>query len=114
MSPSWARGWPDWPQPGPYLLVDDLSIVFIALNTLVGFTTSVFSASYIGHELAKRAAFGHPIGLVYRVTARRVDASIYSIGDVDVSEIARRYGGGGHRNASGFSVGLAEWLESFC
>ncbi len=33
------------------MLVDDLNIVFIVLNTLVGFTTSVFSASYISHEL---------------------------------------------------------------
>ncbi|WP_026607264.1 hydrogenase 4 subunit F [Methylocapsa acidiphila] len=39
------------PAPGPYILVDDLNIVFIVLNTFVGFTTSVFSASYIGHEL---------------------------------------------------------------
>ena len=37
--------------PGTYFLVDDLNIVFIVLNTFVGFTTSVFSASYIGHEL---------------------------------------------------------------
>jgi len=37
--------------PGTYLLVDDLNIVFIVLNTFVGFTTSVFSASYIAHEL---------------------------------------------------------------
>ena len=37
--------------PSPYVLVDQLNIVFIVLNTLVGFTTSVFSASYIGHEL---------------------------------------------------------------
>ncbi|CAN7680120.1 hydrogenase 4 subunit F [Phyllobacterium sp. LjRoot231] len=39
------------PQPGRYLLIDDLNIVFIVLNTFVGFTTSVFSASYIAHEL---------------------------------------------------------------
>jgi hydrogenase-4 component F len=39
------------PEPGYYLLVDDLNVVFIALNTFVAFTTSVFSASYIGHEL---------------------------------------------------------------
>jgi len=39
------------PEPGQYLLVDDLNIVFIVLNTFVGFTTSVFSASYIAHEL---------------------------------------------------------------
>ncbi len=39
------------PAPGPYFLVDDLNIVFVALTTFVGFTTSVFSASYIAHEL---------------------------------------------------------------
>src|SRR5512135_3659855 len=38
-------------QPGTYFLIDDLNIVFIVLSTIVGFTTSVFSASYIGHEL---------------------------------------------------------------
>jgi hydrogenase-4 component F len=41
----------DRPEPGRYLLVDDLNIVFIVLNTFVGFTTSVFSATYIAHEL---------------------------------------------------------------
>ncbi|HJW42088.1 MAG TPA: hydrogenase 4 subunit F [Rhizomicrobium sp.] len=41
----------DNPAPGRYLLVDDLNIVFIILTTFVGFTTSVFSASYVGHEL---------------------------------------------------------------
>ncbi len=39
------------PQPGVYLLIDDLNGTFVVLTTFVGFTTSVFSASYIGHEL---------------------------------------------------------------
>ncbi|HEY8250858.1 MAG TPA: hydrogenase 4 subunit F [Burkholderiales bacterium] len=39
------------PAPGPFLIVDDLNVVFIVLSTLVGFTTSVFSGSYIAHEL---------------------------------------------------------------
>ncbi len=39
------------PAQGQLLFVDDLNVVFIALNTLVGFTTSLFSASYIAHEL---------------------------------------------------------------
>lgn len=39
------------PPEGAYLFVDDLNIVFIVLNTFVGFTASVFSASYIAHEL---------------------------------------------------------------
>jgi hydrogenase-4 component F len=39
------------PLPGAYLLVDDLNGTFIVLTTFVAFTTSVFSLSYIGHEL---------------------------------------------------------------
>jgi hydrogenase-4 component F len=39
------------PAPNSFFLVDDLNIVFIVLSTFVGFTTSLFSASYIGHEL---------------------------------------------------------------
>ena len=64
----------------------------------------------IGHELASRATYNRPWGLVYRITGDRVDASIYSIGDLDVSEVAIQYGGGGHHNASGFSIPLKDWL----
>lgn len=39
------------PVPGEYLFVDDLNIVFIVLNAFVGLTASIFSASYVGHEL---------------------------------------------------------------
>jgi hypothetical protein len=67
----------------------------------------------IGHELAKRAVFGRPWGVVYRIQGSRVDVSIYSIGDLDVSKVAERYGGGGHANASGFAVPLQVWLEEF-
>ncbi len=38
-------------EAGSYFILDDVNILFIVLNTLVGFTTSVFSASYIGHEI---------------------------------------------------------------
>ena len=41
----------DRPPPGEFLLIDNLNIVFIALNTFVGLTAAVFSASYIGHEI---------------------------------------------------------------
>ncbi len=39
------------PLPGNYLFVDDLNNAFIVLTTFVAFTTSIFSASYIAHEL---------------------------------------------------------------
>jgi hypothetical protein len=69
--------------------------------------------SAIGHELAKRAAFGPAWGLVYRVAGDRVDVSIYSVGDLDVSRVAARFGGGGHRNAAGFHLSLETWLHRF-
>ena len=42
-----------WMQPhsGDTLLVDDLNRVFIVLTTFVALTASIFSASYIGHEI---------------------------------------------------------------
>ena len=42
----WAR-----PDANLYLRVDDFNIYLIVLNNLVSFSTSLFSASYIAHEL---------------------------------------------------------------
>ena len=67
----------------------------------------------IGHELAERRSFGTPAGIVYRVTGARVDVSIYSVGEFDVAALAATFGGGGHRNAAGFAVTLADWLRDF-
>jgi uncharacterized protein len=74
---------------------------------------ALFQRSAIGHELAKRRAFGSPCGLVYRVIERRVECSLYSLGEFDVSKIAAGLGGGGHRNAAGFTVSLEEWVAHF-
>jgi hydrogenase-4 component F len=38
-------------ETGTFLYVDDLNIVFIVLSCFIGFTTSVYSASYIRHEI---------------------------------------------------------------
>jgi hypothetical protein len=69
--------------------------------------------SQIGHQLAERAAYGQPWGLVYRVEGSEVFGTLYSIGDFDISTVAVEYGGGGHRNAAGFRVSLTRWLEEF-
>jgi hydrogenase-4 component F len=39
------------PPVGSFLIVDDVNVVFIVLTTFVGFTTSVFSSTYIAHEI---------------------------------------------------------------
>lgn len=74
---------------------------------------ALFLRSAIGHELAKRRRHGPPCGLVYRLIERRVECSLYSIGDFDVAAIASGLGGGGHKNAAGFTVSLEEWLGRF-
>lgn len=67
----------------------------------------------VGHELALRKEFGDAWGCVYRVSGDRVSATLYSIGDFDVARIATEYGGGGHKNAAGFSLPLSLWLADF-
>lgn len=63
-------------------------------------------ASVLGNQLAELnlAEEQTPIGIVYYHSDGRVKMSLRSIGDTDVSVIAQKYGGGGHKNASGMAV----------
>ena len=65
---------------------------------------STGNTSELGHRLCEifpEAAFSAS----YRDTAEdRREWSLRSVGDFDVSMIAKRYGGGGHRNAAGFQT----------
>jgi hypothetical protein len=69
--------------------------------------------SAIGHELAERKAYGVAWSCVYRLEGNQIHATLYSIGDVDVGTVASAYGGGGHRNAAGFTVPLDDWHKNF-
>jgi oligoribonuclease NrnB/cAMP/cGMP phosphodiesterase (DHH superfamily) len=93
--------------------VKSAHVVFINGERIEAVNCTTHSRSAIGHELAARARFDKPWGLVYRITAHRVHVSIYSIGDLDVSKVAVDLGGGGHPNASGFNVNLERWLKDF-
>jgi len=71
-----------------------------------------FLASDLGHELAN--TFG-TFGLVWSMASDgQTHCSLRSNGDYDVSTIAKAFGGGGHRNAAGFSTDidtLMSWLK---
>ena len=82
-------------------------------NDRVEAVNATVNRSAIGHELAKRTAYGRAWGCVYRISSSQVHATLYSIGDLDVSQIAADLGGGGHRNAAGFTVALATWVSDF-
>lgn len=63
--------------------------------------------SEIGNALYKMTP---PIGIVWSERAGQIDVSLRSDGSVDVAKIAVKYGGGGHRQASGFSWPLGRKL----
>ena len=61
-----------------------------------------FAASEVAGELAERE---HGFGAFYfEVSQGRWQYSLRGRGDFDVSEIARKFGGGGHKAAAGFTV----------
>lgn len=67
-------------------------------------------ASDLGHLLANASGtFG--LCYFYAGDKREWFCSLRSVGHFDVSEIARKFGGGGHRNAAGFSVKSLEDLR---
>lgn len=72
---------------------------------LCGFNVPCLNCTNLISETCGKLAEGHPFamtwfwdGEVYRFSLRSKE------GEVDVSEIAKRMGGGGHRNAAGFEV----------
>ena len=85
-------------------------------NTFVGWDGLAVNASLhqseAGHKLANQSG---TYGLVWYVAADgRVNASLRSNGDYDVSAIAKSFGGGGHRNSAGFQTDintLMGWLK---
>ena len=85
-----------------------------AVNVFSGLACNApsFLASDLGHELANKSG---TFGLVWSMAGDgQVHCSLRSNGDYDVSAIAKAFGGGGHRNAAGFSTDintLMWWLK---
>lgn len=99
------------PMPVDLYDVDDVMHGGLCINC-----TSNFS-SEAGNILAKKS---ETFGMTWVLNSDgHLNVSLRSIGEFDVSKIARNYGGGGHRNASGFKVPfekfeLAHNLEGGC
>ena len=84
----------------------------VRLNNTKGLAVNApgMFSSDLGHELAKKSG---TFGLTYFYHGKRqcYECGLRSIGDFDVSELAQAYGGGGHKNAAGFSVDQATFLD---
>lgn len=85
-----------------------------AVNVFTGLAANAqaFLASDLGHELATKSG---TFGLVWSMAGDgQIHCSLRSNCNYDVSAIAKAFGGGGHRNAAGFSTDidtLLAWLK---
>lgn len=83
-------------------------------GTMFGLTASVLNVPYlncseVGNELAKK----YQVSLTWFVRGDgMVQFSLRSIGDIDVSAIAKKFNGGGHKNASGFQLRFGEAMDA--
>jgi nanoRNase/pAp phosphatase (c-di-AMP/oligoRNAs hydrolase) len=83
--------------------LDILGYNAIAINSTV-------HQSEIGNKLCKQHP-DHPFAAIYTIHDHEdVRFGLRSIGDFDVSAIAQKFGGGGHKNAAGFQVSLGKFL----
>lgn len=77
------------------------------VETIAGHAVPVCNAPwFMASDLAGELAFGLKFAAVYWDTADRRTYSLRSRGDggIDVSEVAKKFGGGGHAGAAGFTV----------
>ena len=67
----------------------------------------VDNTSEIGHRIALRSG---TFALLFSIKGDRVMCSLRSLAPFDVSEIAKHYGGGGHAQAAGFRMPIANFF----
>jgi len=78
-----------------------------AWATIGGYRVPVTNSTCLSSEIGNALAEGHPFAAVFFVTSD--SRAVYNLRSnnkdgVDVGEIARQYGGGGHKNAASFIV----------
>ncbi|MCW8930550.1 MAG: phosphoesterase [Gammaproteobacteria bacterium] len=77
------------------------------IGKVAGYMVPIVNApSNIGSELLHQLSDGYPFAVAYQDKSDRRVWQLRSGGEkaIDVSEIAQQFGGGGHKNASGFST----------
>lgn len=79
-------------------------------GTLSGYRTAVINASYPNiSDVLNESCKKYEIGLGWFETSTgNMQFSLRSTGDLDVSDIAKQFGGGGHKNAAGFQLSIPE------
>jgi len=81
----------------------------IELVNIANYEVPCVNSTTLASELGNKLSEGYPFAAVYYNEGGRRYYSLRSQKDaVDVSEIAKKFGGGGHSQSSGFSIELKE------
>lgn len=89
----------------------------VRLCRVLGYKVALVNASTQISEIGSKLCRDHDVdfAIVYKIDPNGVvELSLRSVGDFDVSEVAKKFGGGGHKNASGARTSLEEltwWLK---
>ena len=80
---------------------------------ILGKTIKAVSPTALVSEIGGKLAEDSPFGLTYSISEDGIDFSLRSRGEdgEDVSEIAKHFGGGGHRNAAGFKLNFEKAIS---
>ena len=77
----------------------------LPLADIAGYKVPCINATHLISEIGDKISQGHPFVALYFETSDKRVYSLRSASDgVDVSEIAKKFGGGGHFHAAGFAV----------
>ncbi len=81
------------------------------MGNVAGYTIPIVNApSHLGSELLHQLSDGYPFAVAYEDKAERRVWQLRSGGDkaIDVAQLAEQFGGGGHKNASGFATEIID------
>ena len=88
------------------IIKDAKKINFEGHDTLI--VNSERYTSEVGNALAIKLP---PMGIIWSVKNDKIAVSLRGDGNIDLSKIAEKYGGGGHKSAAGFVVGNEDELR---
>ena len=80
---------------------------------IAGYLVPAINSCFFQSEMGSHLSADNSFAAVYYFDGKEYRFSLRSSNDgVDVSKVAGLFGGGGHRNASGFSVSSLDELEN--
>lgn len=83
-------------------------VTFNGYKSFIVNNSNTMDGALLGNKICE---LGYDIAIKFEFNKDKVIFGLNSIGELDVSSIAKEYGGGGHKNASGFMLSIPEFID---